>query len=531
MGDTMGNAMTRAATVGLDFGTGSARALLVDLDSGALVAEHTAAYPRGVLDRHTAPELALAPHWAIQDPADFTAALTALLRQVAATAAAEALELRAIGISATSCTILPTLGDGTPLLHTPAFAGHPHAFARLWKDHSAAPHAERITAAAPGFLRRYNGRTSSEWSLAKAWQTMEEAPRLWEAARRWIDLGDWLVWLLTGAELRSASQAGCKNHWQPDRGGYPDAAALEAVQPGLGSWLDKLAPPHPVGTLAGPLTRRWQELTGIPPTARVAVAMVDAAAAVPGSDVRAPGTLVVTAGTSTCHISLSRDPAEVAGIESTVAGAAVDGFFDHSTGQAATGDMLAWFAGLLAGAGGVPASEVLAGLLREFDPAGDPGPLAVMDWWSGCRTPLGRADLGGSIVNLRTTTTAGDIYRAMLEASAMGMRHALELHRQVAPVHEIRLTGGLAGFPKVMQLCADILGQTIRANPTALGSARGAALTAARGAGREVPAAIGWREFEPRESGRYSRRYEDYLERLRNPPPPEPGPSPEPGRG
>ena len=163
-------------------------------------------------------------------------------------------------------------------------------------------------------------RTSSEWSLAKAWQVMEEDPGLWAATERWIDLGDWLVWQLTGTERRSASQAGCKNHWQPDQGGYPAAAALDAIAPGLASWRDRLAPPFPLGTLAGPLTPAWREATGIAPGVEVAVAVVDAAAAVAGSDVTTPGTLVAAVGTSTCHMSLSAAPVAVPGIESTVFG-------------------------------------------------------------------------------------------------------------------------------------------------------------------------------------------------------------------
>src|SRR5690606_37289497 len=143
---------------------------------------------------------------------------------------------------------------------------------------------------------------------------------LWAATERWIDVGDWVVWNLFGEEVRSASHAGCKNHWQPDQGGYPDAGSLDAIEPGLSSWLDKLAPPSPIGTSAGGLAPQWQRKTGAPPSARVAVAMVDAAAAVPGSDVRTPGIVVAALGTSTCHLSLSAEPVPVPGIASTVYG-------------------------------------------------------------------------------------------------------------------------------------------------------------------------------------------------------------------
>lgn len=503
--------MTGAVTVGLDFGTGSARAVLIDLDTGAAVSEHAALYRKGVIEETAAPELRLAPHSALQDPRDFIDATLDLLRWTAVEAASRRLEIRTIGISATSCTILPALRDGTALLHTSPFDGRPHAFAKLWKHHAADAYARRIAAARPAFLHRYDNQTSSEWSLAKAWQVMAEDPELWDATERWIDVGDWIVWQLTGGEMRSASFAGCKNHWQPDRGGYPEADSLEAIQPGLGSWLDKLSPPHPVGTLAGPLTLAWQQATGIPPTALVGVALVDAQAALPGSDVDRPGVLVAAVGTSTCHLSLSTQPVQVPGIECMAYGAAVDGYYDYCTGQAATGDMLAWFAGLLGRFGATTTAAVFDTLNGELGQRAAPSPVSVMDWWSGCRTPLGRADLGGSIANLTTTTTPVDIYQAMLEAAAMGMRYARDLHQQIGPIHEIRVTGGLARFPAIMQLYADIIGQTVRANPTGLGSARGAAVAAATGAGWAVPPSTGYSEFATRDGSRYADRYQQYL--------------------
>jgi L-ribulokinase len=506
--------MTGAATLGLDFGTGSGRVVMIDLNTGGVVTEHTVGYQRGFLDETTAPQMKLAPNSAIQDPADFIHAAEKLLSWAARAAADLGFEIHAIGISATSCTILPTLLDGTPLLHTPAFAGRPHAFAKLWKHHAADHYAKRIAAARPSFLGRYNNQTSSEWSLAKAWQTMADDPALWQATERWIDAGDWIVWQLTGRETRSASHAGCKNHWQPDFGGYPEAGSLEAIQPGLGSWLDKLAPPHPLGTSAGPLTRRWQEVTGIGSAALVGVAMVDAEAAVLGSDVSTPGILVAAAGTSTCHMSLSAQPTPVAGIESLVYGGAVDGLYDYSTGQAASGDMLAWLSRMLAFGGSSSPEAVLETLVQELEGSVSPSPIQVMDWWNGCRTPLGQADLGGIVANIKTTTTPVEIYRAMLEAGAMGMRYAYDLHRQAGPIHEIRITGGMARFPAIMQIYADVMGQTVRANSTVLGSARGAAISAAKAAEWVVPISLGYTDYEPRESERYGEHYRQYCRHI-----------------
>jgi L-ribulokinase len=503
--------MKRVVGIGLDFGTGSARAVLIDLASGAALADRAATYPTGIIDGISALEMGLAPRSALQDPGDFLDATGELLGWAGAVAVEQDLEVRTIGISATSCTVLPTRGDGVPMLRLREFQGRPHAYAKLWKHHSASPYAQRISAARPEFLRRYDDRTSPEWSLAKAWQTMAEDPRLWEASARWIDLGDWIVWQLTGMEVRSASYAGCKNHWQPDQGGYPEADGLEAICPGLSSWLDKLAPPRRLGTIAGPLTPDWRRRTGLSLATEVGVAMVDAAAAVPGSDVTRPGILVAAIGTSTCHLSLSARPVRIAGIESTVDGAAIDGLFDYSTGQAATGDMLAWFAGLLAAGGRTTPEEVFDRLVAELGQSRGPSPVFALDWWSGCRTPLGRTDLGGLIGNLGLATRPADIYRAMLEAAAMGMRYAFDLHRRVEDIEEIRITGGIARFPAIMQIYADVLGRPVRASAMTLGSARGAALTAALGAGCGFPGGVSFRDYEPHDHERYAERYNLYL--------------------
>ncbi|MDR7550713.1 MAG: ribulokinase, partial [Armatimonadota bacterium] len=146
--------------IGIDFGTESARAVLVDVTDGRLVTTATFAYPHGVIDRTLPGEAApLPPDYALQDPQDWLDALEALLRQMAAAAPADGIV--GIGIDFTSCTVLPTTADGTPLCMLPDCRGQPHAWPKLWKHHAAQPYADRINAAAgrPGgeFLRFYGG--------------------------------------------------------------------------------------------------------------------------------------------------------------------------------------------------------------------------------------------------------------------------------------------------------------------------------------------------------------------------------------
>lgn len=502
--------MYRTATVGLDFGTGSARALIVDTATGHAIGEKVVNYRRGVRDSAHSQRCELPPQWVIQEPADFTDAARDLLRWVAIFASESDCDIPAIGVTATSCTVLPTQADGEPLLHSDEFSDDLHAYVKLWKHHAAYPYAAQISASGESFLQRYSSKTSAEWSLAKALQTMEEAPRLWAKTVRWIDVADWLVWRLTGVESRSASIAGCKNHWQPDAGGYPTASSLERIYDGASSWLDKLSAPMPLGTVAGQLTTAWRNEVGLRSAPMVSVGIVDAQAAVLGSDVCDPGTLVVVAGTSTCHVSLSSEAALVPGVESVVYGGAINGQYDYVTGQPATGDMLAWFTSLLGHYGGTPQSGIFASLNEALRSSQGPSPVQVIDWWSGNRTPLARPDLRGSIRELSITSTADEIYRAMVESSAMGVRAALELHRQAGRIERIRFTGGLAAYPEIMQVYADVLSEPLHVHPCQQGSARGAALWAANAIGQAIAYEPDCTVYDPVEPHRYDASYRHY---------------------
>jgi L-ribulokinase len=495
----------------LDFGTGSARALVVDTATGQSLGEQVVGYPRGARDAASHGGLSLPPRWVIQQPDDFLQAARALLRWLGTFAAGRDLRIAAIAVSATSCTVLPCLADGTPMTALAEFADEKHAWVKLWKHHAAARYADRVTESGAPFLQRYDGRTSAEWSLAKAMETMDGAPGLWRTTERWIDVADWIGWNLCGAEVRSASIAGCKNRWQPDRGGFPDAEDLESIGPGVSSWLDKLTEPRPLGTVAGPLAGEWRrEFGGSAEAPSVGVGVVDAQAAVLGADVTEPGTLVVVAGTSTCHLSLAKRAVAVPGIESVVLGGAVNGLFDYVTGQPATGDMLAWFVGLVGRGGGAGAESVFSSLNRSLLESDGPSPVSVLDWWSGNRTPLARTDLSGVISGLSTTSTAEQIYRGMVEASAMGLRRALELHRTVGPITRIRITGGLSAHPAIMQIYANVLGEQVEVHPCQHGSARGAALWAAAGVGHEVSQPPRVTAYDPVGSEAYVERYAEY---------------------
>ena len=182
--------------IGLDYGTESARGILLDSCSGAIEGSHTHVYRHGVMNRVLPDGTRLPPAWALQVASDYTEAAAEILA-----ALGRGKQIDGIGLGFTASTPLPARADGTPL--STLYPSEPHAYVKLWKHQSAQPWADRINARGGEFLRNFGGKVSGEWLLAKAAQLAEEAPALWNAADRFIEAGDWLVWQLTGQENRS----------------------------------------------------------------------------------------------------------------------------------------------------------------------------------------------------------------------------------------------------------------------------------------------------------------------------------------
>ncbi len=469
-------------SIGIDFGTESARAVLVDVRSGQVVDSAVHPYRHGVLHRALPTGTPLAPEWALQHPGDWLEALEVLLRQMGASGGSE---VAGVGVDFTSCTLLPVRAEGSPLALEEAFRDRPHAWPLLWKHHAAQPYADRINASGWEGLRWYGGRTSSEWLWAKVWQVLEEAPEVFAAADRFLEGGDWVVWQLVGREVRSACQAGYKAHWQPGEG-YPPAEVLQRLDPRLPEVLGRLGPPQPLGTPAGGLTQAWASRTGLRPGTPVAVAVIDAHAAVPAVGVAEPGRLVAIAGTSTCHLILGEERYPVPGISGVVRDGILPGFYGYEAGQASVGDMLEWFVRTY----GVPRYGDPAAAFAQLEaeaarlvPA--QSGLLALDWWNGCRTPLVDADLSGVLVGLTLATEPAEMYRALLEATAFGTRLVLDtLEEGGVPIREVHACGGLASrSPLVLQLYADVTGRVLYAYQVPHASALGAAIHGAAAAG------------------------------------------------
>ena len=320
--------MTDQYLIGLDYGSESARGVLIDMRGGRLAGRHTHAYRRGVLSAALPGGVALPPFWALQDAADYTEAADAIL-----SALGRGKVIRGIGLGFTASSPLPARADGTPLsrLHPE----RPHAYVKLWKHAAAQPWADRITARGGPFLDDCGGRLSSNSLTAKAAELAEEAPDLWAEADRFIEAGDWLVWQLCGRECRSLAFAAFKAQYRAETG-YP-----RGLVPGLDS---KLSLAVPVGTPAGTLSEAWRARTGILGTATVAVAVIDSHAVMPAVGAVQPGTLVGALGTSAVFLLLDDGVRPLPpGIEGVARDATLPGLRCFEAGQAGFGDTLAWF--------------------------------------------------------------------------------------------------------------------------------------------------------------------------------------------
>jgi L-ribulokinase len=502
--------------IGLDYGTESARGVLLDAATGDFVGEHVHAYRHGVMDRTLPNGTPLPSDWALQDANDYLEAAEEILRALAKIVPTGS-SVASIGIDFTASTPLPTLADGTPLsrLHP----GTPHAYVKLWKHHAAQSWADQINASGANFLRWYGGKTSSEWLPAKAAQLQAEAPDMWRETARFIEAGDWLVWQLTGFEVRSACQAGYKAHYQAGEGYPSDPFDIDLES--------RVSEPVPVGTSAGNLKPEWLERTGLPGgpsgSPAVAVATIDAHAAVPAVGVSEPGVLVGIMGTSACHLLLDPQRLTVQGISGVVMDGILPGLWGYEAGQAGFGDLLNWFVRSF------PSGQTEAESFAHYNLEAanlDPGQtgLVALDWWNGCRTPLVNAELSGLMIGMTLRTTPTDMYRAILESLCYGTRTVLETFRRGnAQIHRLVLTGGLAERnPLLMQLMADITGLRVDVPEVSQASARGAAMHGAVAA-KVVPdfaaavaryGAKNLKSFEPRAAAQtvYNDLYAIYSE-------------------
>jgi L-ribulokinase len=474
--------------LGLDFGTESVRALLVDL-SGRERGIATRKYRHGqILEALSGSGVKLPPHYALQHPGDWIEAAAEATREAVAATGLPADSVLGIGVDFTSCTMLPALRDGTPLCRVPRWAGEPLAWPKLWKHHGAQAQTDRINEVArqrkETFLPRYGGSIGVEWFFPKVLETLEHAPAVYEAAEVWLEAGDWFVWQLVGGpaeELpRSTCQAGYKGMWSAGDG-FPSREFLGALAPALAEVVAEKMPGRLLapGTRAGGLCGGMAETLGLRAGTPVSAAIIDAHAGVPGAGAAEPGTLVMVLGTSSCHMLNATTEHAIPGVAGIVRDGILPGYFGYETGQAAVGDAFDWLR-RLTGQNDFKELDRAAAAL----PPGADGVLCL-DWLNGCRTPLMDHSLTGSFTGLRLHHTAAHLYRALIEATACGVRWIVDLLREGGvPVERFVATGGLPHHnPLITEIYAGVLGEPIAVHPCQHGPALGAAILGALAAG------------------------------------------------
>jgi L-ribulokinase len=479
--------------LGLDFGTASVRAVVVETHTGAERGAAVADYRHGVIEQALpGSQILLGADWALQHPGDYLESMQQAVAGAMRAGRVDSSQVVGIGIDFTSCTILPIDRAGQALASSPPWDAHPHAWVKLWKHHAAQPQADRINALAAArhepFLRNYGGRTSSEWLFAKVLQVLEEDPAVFDAAAGWVEAGDWIGWQLTGTLVRNACAAGYKGFWNKDHG-FPSEEFLRAVHPLLNGVREKLTGEIvPPGRRIGGLTGQMAAKLGLAPGTAVGAAIIDAHSAVPAATVVTPGRLVMVIGTSTCHMLLAERQAFVDGVAGVVADGIIEGSYGYEAGQAAVGDLFGWYARHVSGAG-EPGGDVFAALEREADAAGPGGHgVIALDWWNGNRSVLMNADLSGLLIGLTLATTRGDVYRSLVEATGFGTRRILDAFAaKDVPATELIAVGGLAArSPLLLHIYADITNRPIRLAASANASATGAAMLGAVAAGESA---------------------------------------------
>src|SRR5699024_9075009 len=436
--------------------------------------------------------------WALQHPHDYLDVLTHSIPAVLKESNINANDIVGLGIDFTSCTMLPIDETGEPLSNNPALKDHPHSWVKLWKHHAAQDEANMINDIAEKrgetFLPRYGGKISSEWMIAKIWQILNEAPGIYEQTDRFVEATDWVTSQLTGTVVRNSCTAGYKSIWHK-QSGYPSKDFFKALDPRLENLIETKLRDDIVliRSKAVEMTVSMAEKIGLNAETAICVENVDAHVYVPAMGVTEPGKMVLTMGTSICHLLLGHEEKQVEGMCGVVEDGIIPGLYGYEAGQPAVGDIFAWYVEQAvpeyvqtqARESNQTVHQWLEKQAQNYTP-GETGLLAL-DWWNGNRSVLVDTDLSGLLIGMTLQTKPEEIYRALLEATAFGTREIIESFTENGlPVEELYVCGGLPHKNQLlMQIYADVTNQVIKIADSFQTPALGAAMFGAVAAGSD----------------------------------------------
>ncbi len=483
-------------TIGLDYGTKSGRAVIVEVPSGKQISAAVKEYAHGVIDDELEKGLKLPANWALQNPEDYLDVLRTIVPQVIKDASVEAKDIIGIAIDFTSCTMLPIDNQGNPLCFQQKYRNRPHAYAKLWKHHASQWAADEITKVLEEcgelYKPRYGGKISSELMIPKILQILEEDPEIYNEASEFLEAMDWLTLKLTGKHRRSISGAGYKAMYSPEEG-YPSKEILRKINPKFVTLIEDKMSRDICGICEkfGELNAEWASILGLMPGTAVAAGIIDSHVGLAGCGVTKPGELMLIIGTSSVLLTLSEKPYSKNGIVGAFRGGIIPEYYALESGLASVGDQLEWYIKNCvpykyireADEKGQTIHDYLSEKASKIG-AGNTG-LLVLDWWSGNKTPYVNGELSGVIVGLNMRTKPEELYQAIIESTAYGTYLIIEAMEEAGvKIDTISACGGITNKNNFfMQIYADVTNRRIKIQDSKQTAAVGAAMYAAVAAG------------------------------------------------
>jgi L-ribulokinase len=501
--------------IGLDYGTDSVRAVLIDAGNGAELASNVHWYARWREGKYCNP----AANQFRQHPLDHIEGLENTIKAVVKESGVKPESVRGICVDTTGSSPIAVAKDGTPLCMTPGFEENPNAMMVLWKDHTAIAEAEEINTLARSwggedYTKYEGGIYSSEWFWAKILHIIRKDTAVLKGAYSWVEHCDLMTNILIGNNdmdtlKRSRCAAGHKAMWHEDWDGLPPTAFLEKLHPHLAELRSRLyADTYTSDLPAGKLSAAWAEKLGLTTHTVVAVGTFDAHAGAVGVKVE-EHSLVRVMGTSTCDMMVaSKDVIgnnTVRGICGQVNGSIIPGMIGLEAGQSAFGDVLAWFKNvlmwpfenLLQNSESISAeqkqqlaAEYDQNLIRSLARQAEAIPLSenlptALDWINGRRTPDANQALKSAISGLSLGTQAPHIFKALVHSICFGSKKIVDrFEEEGVKINKVIGIGGVARkSPYIMQTLANVLNRPIIVAASDYAPALGAAIYAAVAAG------------------------------------------------
>ncbi len=499
--------------IGIDFGSDSVRAVLLNCHDGSLLAEGESFYKRWSQKLYCNPNASIFR----QHPQDYLESLEECIRQISDNIEEDVKKhIVGIGVDATASTPSPVDSCGIPLALKDSFSDTPDAMFYLWKDHSATKEAEEITKVFSSGTEvnycRYEGPYQSEWYWAKILHCKRTNPDICKEAPTWVELADWIPSLLCGKTqpgsiYRDSGNASHKAYYNSNFGGLPARKCFSLLDPYLAQISTTFESPRPSTEAIGKLTEEWALKLGLPPGITISGSMIDAHCGAVGAGVR-PGTLIKIIGTSAVDILVVEpDVIQKNQIKPTICGmgenSVIPGFIGLETGQAAFGDIFAWYKNqslsLLKSIFDrldydiELKNELLQRISKEILPTLESLNLedsykmevTAIDWFNGRRYPSLNEHLSGALFGLSIGTSPFEIYKALVLAVIFGAYTIFKGYKQSGiQIDRIIAVGGIPKkSPFVMQIMSDVFAMPIDVSDITQSGARGAAMSASVAAG------------------------------------------------